>query len=733
MNIKPFGNRQLLSIIALCFVSILPAYALDICTDKDDSSVVRIGVLYRQETNKKECESYEGCELWRVVSNYKPQNVSVCLVEYPYPTEPIGFKLLADIRDNNRVDLVLGPTDTGVYMDALQDAKSFANKRLLVVSPIVTASNQENPPGWIFKTNLNIGARAEAIMDLLRQLNIDSIGIVYEDSAFGRNAEQAVRQAAKGIKEFRSVRYKEHHDLSTAVASMMQDRPAVIGILSSRKDFGTIVETINDKNHRINPYCPHLFSLIDIRHSNGTNVHPTCSVIVPYLNHNLNLKLILNNAVSFVSVGTEKKNEVTQLSEKTLAGILSIIGEIGKPPEPLKKRDKWAEKLRAGVMGALRGSMLGINDIGVNVKRPPIFQQQIDKGEIIDVREKIQSFSFFRRILLTPETLYRRFGYMPFLNILTVIILVIVLNRQDLRKWNDERELGFQTRYEMAKIVSFNIIIALIIYFFMLTTGLIEWESLSAAILVGFGYPALLKSTLMQTTLGESVGLADLYDKILRQLNDNIMEAKYRSQKSTIDHIAMTNLPSRMYETLEEIYGNASPTRKRELIQRLDDELDTADGSIGRRIVLARRIQRRHTKSELVERMFLTDLDKAELVGPDEILQAGLDFCNRNNITLDILESKFKQQLESLRQRHPQRAEDDEKEVQKWIDRAQTDRGDMRGYLRWLFMQENFNIKRLVKLKYLPNEANIWNKEEWRNYSKRASEEMQREQGEKES
>lgn len=271
----------------------------------------------------------------------------------------------------------------------------------------------------------------------------------------------------------------------------------------------------------------------------------------------------------------------------------------------------------------------------------------------------------------------------------------------------------------MAKVVIFNCIVALIVYLFMIASGLIEWSSISSAIMVGFGYPALLKSTLMQNKMGESIGLADHYDKYLRQLNDKIMENKYRHEKSLIDYIAMTNSPVRMEDTLNKIYRNASPARMSELRQELSDELNSTTDSIGRRIVLARRIKRRHDLDELVKRRFLPDFDLADLIGPDEVLLASLNHCEKTGKTLLDLEQDFNCRLESLKQRHrSERAEVEEKEVKEWLKRAQTDRGDMRCYLRWLCMQENFNIPKLIILGYLPQKVQNWNNQQWTMFTK---------------
>ena len=50
------------------------------------------------------------------------------------------------------------------------------------------------------------------------------------------------------------------------------------------------------------------------------------------------------------------------------------------------------------------------------------------------------------------------------------------------------------------------------VFFFMVSTGAIEWSTMTGAIVVGFGYPALLKTTIGRTKAGLSIGMADIYD-----------------------------------------------------------------------------------------------------------------------------------------------------------------------------------------------------------------------------
>jgi hypothetical protein len=88
---------------------------------------------------------------------------------------------------------------------------------------------------------------------------------------------------------------------------------------------------------------------------------------------------------------------------------------------------------------------------------------------------------------------------------------------------------------------------------------------------------------------------------------------------------------------------------------------------------------------------------------------------------LSSLREKFVQRVEERARDHPERAEVDRKEVEEWVRHVQTEVGDMRCYLRWLFIQVRFRISKIIELGYLPAEAANWSKEDWEQYASRAT------------
>lgn len=128
------------ALFAIVLTALLPlgsrAVAAEHCPDKPAATVIRVGILYRSDTT-------EGDQLVAAVERIlnarardaKAPSTSICIVHYPYPTEARGYRDLKIIRDKLSVDLVIGPTDSGVFAAALREEETFARAGLPLVSP----------------------------------------------------------------------------------------------------------------------------------------------------------------------------------------------------------------------------------------------------------------------------------------------------------------------------------------------------------------------------------------------------------------------------------------------------------------------------------------------------------------------------------------------------------------------------------------------------------------------
>ena len=655
---------------------------IDPCDEPPKRGVVRIGLLHHSTSVAGETLKVEARRVLDS-ADWGKESSPPCLIDGPYPTEQIGFQILDGWREQKAVELVIGPTDSGVFFSALHNEEKFAQAGLTVVSPIVAARFQTESE-WLFHTNLSVVGRFNEMMGLLEARGVRSVGILHDSTRFGLSAQQYALEASENLDWFQSARFEERDDLQTAVKSLLAGRPAAIGIVASRKDIEEVHEAIEARNRALlNPYDPYLFSLIDVR-----------PLKIPDL--------------EFVSVGDKLHNELSILSRDATRDVVGAIRRMGTDVGP--EADEWRKGFQQQIAG-----MLGQAPLGFRGEAKILALE----GKSFVLREA--SASQWERATRRARVLTRRWGYLPGANILLLVGLVVLLSRQDLRKWNHEGKLSWRTRWGIWRVVFYNTVVAVAVFLTLTAMGLIEWSTLLGAVTVGVGYPALLKSTIAQTKAGEALGFAKRYDDYLRALNDKIMVAKYRSRRQIVDFIAMTNGVLMMKETLTAIYAGSSEIRRGELNKSLDEELDAAEGLLAKRIALARRIERTLPWDVLVDRKFVPPIRPRDLIGPEEILQVAVEHCDAfKDSKLAAIKKVYLSRVKSRVEGHPGRnLRDYQNEVNDWLKHAESDAGDMRAYLRWIFIQDRFRIKKIVDMGYLPEVCLGWTRAEWIHFGRR--------------
>ncbi len=233
--------------------------------DEAPSGVVRIGLLHHSTSVAGLTLRDEALRVLDSQDDWGDGRRAPCYVDAPYPTEQFGFQILDKWREEKGVDLVIGPTDSGVFFSALHNEESFAQAGLTVVSPIV-AARFETESEWLFHTNLSVVGRFNKMMGLLEARGVRSVGILHDSTRFGLSAQQYALEASEDLDSFQSARFEDRDNLQTAVKSLLAGRPAAIGIVASRKDIEEVHRAIKARNKALlNPYDPYLFSLVDVR------------------------------------------------------------------------------------------------------------------------------------------------------------------------------------------------------------------------------------------------------------------------------------------------------------------------------------------------------------------------------------------------------------------------------------------------------------------------------------
>ncbi len=668
---------------------------------------IKIGVLYREAsiTGQSQLGGLEAA-----LRKYNTSQAhQICRVKLPYFSEKHGYEILKNIividektKPESRIDLVFGPTDSGIMQNAARNHEQYRKARLPVISPIVATAVEFTPDSWLFTTNPDIGVRTSKIRTYLDRHGVDSIGILYQDNEYGLQAEKLFRGGISSIvgdsdkdKHYQSIRFSSESDLTQEIDQLIADRPGAIGIFASRERVKDFVDKLGNQNHGFNPYSPLLFTTIDVR----------------VLQENDLLFVSMKTNTDELKTKTEKdeKDEVYALAYDTAWFVVDLIHSLG-PISPDRK--KWANQFQDGFVGLMSGSAnRGPKTgtffyMGKNLASPSIYAYE--SGALINMSdERLTMWGPFAETWRYLANLVRRYGYLPALNILLVALLVFWATRRDLSQWNEEKTPGKQTKQALRRLVLFNIFVALLVYLFMVISGAISWGALTAAFAVGLGYPALLKSTFGKTQYGRTIGVSEYYEDYLRQLHDDLMVAKYHEKKATVDVIAMTNTLPKMRDTLLNIYSYNSPKRVEELTSQLDKDLKEAQGSLKKRLVYANRLRLHLDWNELKSLKLVPHIaNEDDLIGPDDILDVSVEYLWASELkTSSDLESDFNAYVSQLEKVSPERAKELRDEIQGWLELSLSERGRLRCYLRALFMRDQFEIGKIVHRHYLPDDA----------------------------
>ncbi|MCP4658077.1 MAG: amino acid ABC transporter substrate-binding protein, partial [bacterium] len=196
----------------------------------------------------------------------------VTIVRFPYANEAQGLDLLTEILTEKKADIVIGPTESGVFVNALKHGSELQKYEIPVISSLVTADIPHREFGWFFRTNSDVRRRSHAIFDFLNKYWVRSIALLYANTEFGRRAEEAfLRQLSSSQKE-RYLPLLYHSppiEARNQIRQILATRPEAVGIIGEREDIRDIYESIERMNSWGDPYTPIFFTIVDVSLAGG--------------------------------------------------------------------------------------------------------------------------------------------------------------------------------------------------------------------------------------------------------------------------------------------------------------------------------------------------------------------------------------------------------------------------------------------------------------------------------
>lgn len=672
-------------VLALLFVVCVNSNAQDKIRPPSGEKV-RLGALYKSDVKGRHDVAIQKALQDRGMES------RVDIEYFEYLNEEEGLNKLIEIIEGRKVDIVLGPTDSGVFLRALQKREDLERYQIPVISSLVTAPVDNRADGWFFRTNVDVHRRAETIFDFLSKYWIRSITVLYADTEFGRLAEENFRKELRGAKKknYQAIQCQASINARPGLKQILDNRPGAVGIFGSSEDIKCICSFLKCMNYQGYPYNPILFTVVDARQ---TDVYGLYYV-----------SLAKSDGTSTTKgTGTaEKFDEVEALAYDTTKFVLN---EIEKMPDalfsPQRFRDQFASVLSGPPQTQISDLETGMTfDKHKNIAQPEVFQL-LQNAKVLKINLD-QEIGWAEKMNQKLKLLRGRYGYWPVVNFVLLILVGGMVSILDLKRWYEGsfRKLFLHRHFYL--VIFINVLLAFILYVFLAETGRIRYDSVIAALIIALTPSAFLRATLFETPTGKSIGLGNLYDRFLLWINDKLMMVKYQSQNSNINVIAYHNSLPDMKSELNLIYQNARNVAQRSRLQNeLDEQLQKVDSHLERRRICARRLLRRLDWEELKGKRFVPKEPEAfsdkNPTDPRTIVRESVRYCSQDLERRARVENLIKGYLDKIKQRDPESYQEIKKELKEELQDARSERGKLFVRIRFLFVQLGFNVSMLKK------------------------------------
>jgi ABC-type branched-subunit amino acid transport system substrate-binding protein len=586
------------------------------------------------------------------VADYSNKKLVGEPVEVSYDNETEGLTELVSLLNKKEVDILLGPTESGLFLRALEKRKELEKFEIPVISSQVAAKIPHQKGGWFFRTNINVERRAQVIYDFLNKYWVRSIAVLYQDDAFGRRAEEAFR---KELNESQKSLYLplEYDSTDTArnhIREILKQRPEAVGIFGKRKDFALILRLLKNLNSDLSPYLPRTFSVIDTRAIKDS--------------------LQDDESVYFVSVtGNDKGfDDVKALAYDTTLLIMHELETLAESEDFEYTNPTWRRTFRNRFESILSGAVeleqnikdqsktrLSFKDYE-NEAAPKVFRLSLTGG-VTEAVKTGETFSLPEIVEDKIHFIFKRFGFWPVFNFFLIIFIVVFMSIKDLKRWYLGKTLRLFGSIYFWFLVLGNTAIALAAYFYLGETGGIRYDSILAAVALALGPSAILRVTLFETAAGKSIGLAKYYDNFLQWVYEKLTIKNYFRRQAYINVIAYHNSVYGMRCLIKEVYQN-SPNKEQyvRMQTRVEEVLRDVYTWLDRRKALARLLLLKLGWGKLIKLNFVhhkfKDCDPETSVNnpedPEEITLEVARLCATKPLQRILIDEKIEKGLKQL-------------------------------------------------------------------------------------
>lgn len=512
----------------------------------------------------------------------------VQVIPIPYTSESDGVDKIAGHVEAGTVDIILGPTESGVFERARRRGLASNAAPVPVISSLVATELPQNEESWFFHLNVDVGQRSNAMANLLRKRTIGSVAVIYEDSEFGKGAEAAFRRAMErepAVSSYQAYPFADVKEAQAAVHDIVRERPEAVGVLAQRWHISTLAQSPTVQNYRGIPYKPMVFSIIDVQ---------------------LIAEQLEQDNIYFVSVtdkpdsvGGAAIDDIEGLSYDATCLVLGVLKDL--PERPLNRtqfRDRFAAVLSSGPGSPGAETKMAFAAFA-NTAPPSIYRLQDGRFTLVPTDQVVTVWtkSWQKHALIVG-----RFWYWPHMIVLLIASITIGMTFLDVRRWYGGRAKPILTNAKFWLLGGVTASLSVALYGYMVYAGHVQYDNLATALVIAVAPTALLRTTFFETEAGQQIGFQALYERFIAWVNDGLMISRFKKFGPYLNVIVYNNSQRFMREKLEKLYSHAkTPERRQELRDRLDADLAAAESLEQKRMVYAERLLMRYSWPELVE------------------------------------------------------------------------------------------------------------------------------------
>lgn len=696
------------AILLLGVLIVRASAAQNVCIPQESLStdstepVVNVAVLRRNDAN--------GERMWEAVEracadSQCSDEPRIVVHSCGYDLEPDGFRtlqqeILAGTSANYHI--VIGPSDSGVLLRAREALSPNATEAIPVVSPTVIAPGGSadvtnlapinSSDSAFFSLNVSAERRAEAVVNFLLRHSVENIAVLYSDTVFGRLSEAALRARIQGngIDGYAAYRFAHQAEAQQALPQILSDRPAAIGVLGLRTEISGILDDFQQRNSSWNVYRPFLFTVIDVRELRIPNLYFATVSQDESLDYNDNYSLTYDTMELVVRLIRRNSTSATFDSSGFKEDLLDVLR--GPPENP-------------GLMSGMQFNSY-LNQAPLRLGR---VESEDSSGEASFAPVKLRNpMTFAESIRNTVDVRLRRFGPKMLINIALVGLIVAYLSVLDIQKWYAGTKSSVLRRWPFWILLMFNLATAFLLYAYLAEYRDIRWHHSLEAVVVAFGYAALLKSTVFQTQTGQAIGLGKLYDDAVGWLNDQIMYSKYKKESGVINFIAYRNSIAFLRNHIEGIYRFAkTKERAAELLEQLDSRLSIETTIINKRRIYAEYVLTLMNWNELQNRQIVPPgLARRDVLNPEVLVSLSVAeiIKQHGDGAKEWLSNRVDELIRQDEVENAERAAAVRKELSDALNESRTTQGDIYLLIRWLYTHYGARNADLLKAGLLPQD-----------------------------